>query len=81
MSAALEGHASVSDTSWRRANLLCAAFYLLLGIANLAIAFNMSEATWVKSKLAFIVAIFLFMFAQMFWLVRRPAAETPSPQA
>ena len=86
MSAALEGSADgqgkpeVSDTTWRRANLVCALFYLLLGIANLAVAFNTSEATWVKSKIVFIVVLFLFTFAQFFWIMRN-APQPPSAQA
>jgi intracellular septation protein len=78
MSAALEGQVQVSDRTWRRANLVCAAFYLLLGIANLAVAFNTSEATWVKSKIVFIVVLFLFTFAQFFWIMRQ---QPPAPSA
>jgi intracellular septation protein len=81
MSTALEGQVQVSDTTWRRANLLCAFFYALLGVANLVLVFNVSESTWVKSKPAFVAALFVFTFAQLFWLMRRPAAETPSAQA
>lgn len=82
MSAALEGQGAlqVSDTTWRRANVLCAAFYLLLGIANLLVAFNTSEATWVKSKIVFIVVLFVFTFAQLFWIMRQQP-QTPSEQA
>jgi intracellular septation protein len=82
MSAALEGQGAlqVSSTTWRRANVVCAAFYLLLGIANLAVAFNTSEATWVKSKIVFIVVLFVFTFAQFFWIMRQqpqaPSAQT-----
>ena len=80
MSAALEGQGElqVSDTTWRRANLVCAGFYLLLGIANLAVAFNTTEATWVKSKIVFIVVLFLFTFAQFFWIMRQ---QPPAPSA
>ena len=81
MSAALEGQVKVSDSTWRRANLLCAVFYLLLGVANLAVAFHTSEATWVKSKIGFIAALFLFTFAQLFWIMRQQPPETPSAQA
>jgi intracellular septation protein len=80
MSAAMEGQVQVSDSTWRRANLLCAAFYFLLGVANLAVAFNTSEATWVKSKLVFIGVLFLFTFAQLFWIVRQQP-QAPSAQA
>jgi intracellular septation protein len=80
MSAAFEGQVQVSDTTWRRANVVCAGFYLLLGIANLAVAFNTSEATWVKSKIGFIVVLFVFTFAQFFWIMRQQP-QTPSAQA
>ena len=80
MSAAFEGQVQVSDRTWRRANVACALFYLLLGIANLAVAFNTSEATWVKSKIVFIVVLFAFTFAQFFWIMRQQP-QTPSPQA
>ena len=81
MAAALEGQGKleVSDASWRRANVVCAGFYLLLGIANLAVAFNTSEATWVKSKIVFIVVLFAFTFAQFFWIMRQQP-QTPSAQ-
>jgi len=82
MSAALEGQGSlqVPDSRWRAANLMCAAFYLLLGIANLVVAFNTSEATWVKSKIAFIAVLFVFTFAQFFWIMRNQP-QPPSAQA
>ena len=87
MGAALEGveggahgQTRVSDTTWRRANLLCAAFYLVLGVANLAVAFNTSEDTWVKSKFVFIGVLFAFTFAQFFWIMRQQP-PTPSAQA
>ena len=84
MGAALEGvegenPVQVSDKTWRRANLVCALFYLLLGVANLVVAFNTSEGTWVKSKIAFIVVLFAFTFAQFFWIMRQ-APQAPSAQ-
>ena len=76
----VEGQAKVSDTTWRRANVLCAVFYLLLGVANLAVAFNTSEETWVKSKFVFIAVLFAFTFAQFFWIMRQQP-QAPSAQA
>jgi intracellular septation protein len=76
----VEGGAKVSDTTWRRANLLCSVFYLLLGVANLAVAFNTTEATWVKSKFVFIAVLFVFTFAQFFWIMRQQP-QAPSAQA
>lgn len=76
----LENPVQVPQASWRRANLLCAAFYLVLGIANLVIAFNLSEAAWVKSKFVFIAVLFAFTFAQFFWIMRQQPQQ-PSARA
>jgi intracellular septation protein len=78
---ALEGQAQVSDGTWRRLNLLWVVFYALLGGANLLVAFNTSEATWVKFKVIGLTAVTLiFTAAQVAWLLRRPN-EPSSTQA
>lgn len=77
---ALEGHIHVPDTTWRRVNLLWVLFYALLGVANLAVAFNFSESAWVNFKVFGLTIItFAFTGAQIAWLIRRGEA-TPSPQ-
>jgi intracellular septation protein len=76
----VEGHATVPDRTWRRANVVCALFYLLLGVANLVVAFNTTEDIWVKSKLVFIAVLFVFTFAQFFWIMRQQP-QPPSAQA
>jgi len=77
----LEGQVQVTDATWRKLNLLWCAFYAALGVANLLVAFNASEATWVKFKVIGLTAlVFAFTAAQLFWLMRRPAGE-PSAQA
>jgi intracellular septation protein len=88
MTAALEGAMTegeklqVSDSSWRRANLLFVVFYALLGAANLVLVFHTTEAVWAKSKLGFVVVLFAFTAAQFFWLVRKQQPEqSPSTQA
>ncbi len=79
---ALEGQVHVSDGTWRRLNLLWAAFYALLGVANLLVAFNTSEATWVKFKvIGLTIATVVFTAAQVAWLFWRAPAEAPSAQA
>ena len=78
---ALEGHVLVSEPTWRRVNLLWAAFYAVLGAANLAVAFNFSESTWVNFKVfGLTVATLAFTAAQLAWLLRK-SAEAPSAQA
>jgi intracellular septation protein len=82
MSKALEGQAQVADSTWRRLNLLWVVFYTLLGVVNILVAFNTSEATWVKFKaFGLTAATLIFTAAQVAWLLRRPPAEASSPQA
>jgi intracellular septation protein len=81
LSRALEGQVRVSEATWRRLNLLWVVFYVLLGAVNLIVAFNASEATWVKFKvIGLTLATIVFTGAQLAWLMRRPA-EAPSAQA
>jgi intracellular septation protein len=58
-------------SSWRNASLLMGAFYLLLGFANIWIALNRSEETWVTFKVwvAGPVAV-VFTLAVGLWLLR-----------
>jgi len=64
------GHAlAVPAAIWRRANLSWVVFFILMGIANLFVAFNFSEATWVKYKLFGTMALFfVFTLAQFAYL-------------
>src|SRR5688572_29287768 len=78
----LEGQVQVSDATWRRLNLLWAGFYALLGAANLFVVFNYSEATWVKFKVIGITgATFVFLIAQVFWIMRKAPEAPPSTPA
>ncbi len=79
---ALDGQVQVSDGTWRRLNLLWVVFYALLGVANILVAFNTSEATWVKFKvIGLTAATLVFTAAQVAWLLKRTPAEAPSTQA
>jgi intracellular septation protein len=83
LSKTLEGQAQVSDNTWRRVNLAWVVFYAVLGAANLIVAFNTSEATWVKFKaFGLTAATIIFTAAQVAWLLRKqPSTEASSPQA
>jgi intracellular septation protein len=85
LSAALGSNTDrVSRSTWRRLNGLWVAFYAVLGAANLAVAFNASERTWVNFKVFGLTAATLaFVAPQLIWLSRRvsPPAEEPSVQA
>ena len=61
----------VSPTRWRHLSLAAAAFYLLLGVANLWVAYNMSMDTWVTFKTWVVVPlVFVFMGGLIFWILR-----------
>jgi intracellular septation protein len=82
LSRALEGQVQVSDGTWRRLNMLWVVFYAVLGVANLLVAFNTSEATWVKFKvIGLTAATLVFTAVQVAWLLKRAPAEPSSTQA
>jgi intracellular septation protein len=67
-----EDQAHVPQTLWRRLNALWVVFYAALGAANLAVAFNASNDTWVNFKVFGLTAVtFAFIIAQFVWLSRR----------
>jgi intracellular septation protein len=84
LTAALGGEEiRVSDSTWKRLNLLWVAFYALFGVVNLLVAYNLSERAWVTFKFVGIpVANVIFVGAQVAWLLRRlsPTSHEPSPQ-
>src|SRR3984885_14389536 len=71
LATALGDSANVPQQVWRRLNAASVAFYALLGAANLFVAFNASESTWVKFKLfGLTAATVVFAVAQVTWLAR-----------
>jgi intracellular septation protein len=59
----------VSARAWSTINLLWVLFFALLALANLYVAWNFAEATWVNFKtIGLPVAMFVFMFPQALWL-------------
>ena len=76
---ALAGRVPVSPQQWRRVNAASAAFYSLLGVLNLAVAYGASERTWVYFKLFGLALLtFAFVALQVLWL-SRAAAPLPAP--
>lgn len=79
LGAVLNPDTRLPDSVWRMLNALWVAFYAALGAANLLVAFNASESTWVKFKVFGLTLITLvFVAFQVIWLTRRAAATTPS---
>ncbi|MGD9392514.1 MAG: septation protein A [Chromatiales bacterium] len=62
---------ALEKEQWKRLNLAWVLFFILLGILNLAVAFNFSEATWVNFKLFGLMGLtVLFALGQGFYIVR-----------
>jgi intracellular septation protein len=78
---ALGGRVPVSPQQWRRVNGASAAFYALLGVLNLAVAYGASERTWVYFKLFGLALLtFAFVALQVLWLSRAaPALAERAP--
>ena len=68
----LMSHAvSVPAPIWRNVNLAWALFFVALGVANLFVAYEYSEETWVNFKLFGLTGLtFAFVILQSFYLAR-----------
>jgi len=68
-------------TVWSRLNLAWVAFFALMGAANLYVAYNFAEETWVNFKLFGMMGLtLLFLLAQGFYLARHMPAEAQADQ-
>ncbi len=82
MRAMLEQQLELPDLIWGRLNLAWAAFFTLMGVLNLAIAFNFSTDTWVNFKLFGGMGLMLvFILAQGMMLARYMPEDKDPPQA
>ncbi|HID45023.1 MAG TPA: septation protein A [Chromatiaceae bacterium] len=62
---------SLPQPVWNRLNLAWIAFFVSAGLANLYVAYNFSESTWVDFKLFGMLGLTLvFMVLQGFYLAR-----------
>jgi len=68
-------------TDWRRLNLMWIGFFLFASAANLYVAYNFSEAVWVKFKVFGLLGLTLvFVLLQGAWLSRRAEMREPGAQ-
>jgi intracellular septation protein len=66
------GEATVPRADWLKLNYAWVVFGLLVGFANIYVAYHTSEATWVKIKVfGLTAAMFVFLVTQMLWLNAR----------
>lgn len=76
----LGGAASLQKDQWVRLNQIWVAFFLFVGGVNLYVAYNFSEAFWVKFKLFGMLGItVVFVIIQSIWLSL--AAQKTEPAA
>ena len=62
---------NVTASTWRNLSLLSAAFYTALGAANLWVAYNTSQDTWVTFKSWIVLPlVFVFTAGLIFWIMR-----------
>lgn len=62
---------TVPGPVWLRLNLAWTLFFVAMGLLNLYVAYNYSEATWVNFKLFGMMGLTIaFVFAQAFYLSR-----------
>ena len=62
-------HIKLPSIIWTRLNFAWVIFFILSGIANLYVAFNFDEATWVNFKLFGLLGLtILFIIGQSLYL-------------
>ena len=67
---------TLPQQAWHRLNLAWVIFFVLVGIANLYVAYNFSEPVWVNFKLFGLMGLTLvFVVAQGFYLARHMESQ------
>ncbi len=62
----------ITRTQWNKLNVIWVLFFILAGTLNIYVAYNYSEATWVKFKVFGLMALtFVFMLAQTLWIAQK----------
>lgn len=72
----MEKQVSLPDPIWGRLNLSWAAFFLVMGVLNLYVAYNFPEDTWVNFKLFGATGLMIvFVIGQGFFLSKHVQHE------
>jgi intracellular septation protein len=62
----------LTNREWRGLNLVWVAFFAVMGMLNIYVAYSFPEPFWVKFKVFGLMGLtFVFMIAQTLWLVSR----------
>ncbi|MFC4157776.1 septation protein A [Chitinimonas lacunae] len=73
---------SLPEPVWDRLLWIWAAFFVLMGVVNLAVAFSLPEATWVNFKLICVIVITpVFILLQALYLSRHLPADDKAEQS
>jgi intracellular septation protein len=66
---------------WRKLNLAWVVFFVAAGFLNMYVALNFTQKTWAYFKVFGFTAItFVFIIAQVFWLMRHIKELEPEPE-
>lgn len=77
----MSGSIELAESIWKRLNLAWVAFFFLMGIVNLYVAYNFSESTWVDFKLFGMLGLTLvFILAQGVYMSKHMNNEHPDPE-
>ncbi|MBK0393356.1 septation protein A [Ramlibacter algicola] len=75
---ALGSQVQLPDTAWRAMTWSWFGFFLVAGALNLWVAFNYSEAVWVKFKVFGLLSLMVvFVIAQALWMARLVKDDEP----
>ena len=76
------GHAvQLTQTMWRKLNLMWVANFALLGAANIYVVYNFDEETWVNFKLFGMLGLTLIMaVGQAIWISMNAPEQQEKPQ-
>lgn len=79
----LGSQVTLPDASWRRLNLGWVIFFIVMGAANLYVAYNFAESTWVNFKLFGVLGLtLLFVIAQGAWIASKgQSADASAPDS
>lgn len=71
----LEEKIELTSNLWRRLNSSCTIFFVLMGIANLYVAYQFSTNIWVDFKLATIGISFLFFLGLALYMSKQMSVK------
>jgi len=66
----------ITGAQWNKLNIVWVLFFVAAGTLNIYVAYNYSEATWVKFKVFGLMALtFVFMLGQTLWIANLIGAD------